>query len=56
MLSPVARKLYSVRLCLSVLPDDHLVQEPAAASALAVVSDPDPADLPDGYSLDHKLI
>lgn len=56
ILSPVARKLHSVRLGLSVLSDDHLVQEPAAASAFAVMPNPHPPDLPDGYSLDYKLI
>lgn len=55
-LSPVARKLHSVGLGLSVLSDDHLIQEPAAASAFAVMSNPHPADLADSYSFDYELI
>lgn len=55
-LSPVARKLHSVGLGLSVLSDDHLIQEPAAASAFPIMSNPHPADLANGYCFEYKLI
>lgn len=56
LVSPVARKLHSVGLGLSVFSDDHLIKEPAAASAFAIMSNPHPADLADGNSFDYELI
>lgn len=45
-----------MRLRLAVLSDNHFIQEPAAASTFAIMSNPHPADVPDGYSLNYKLI
>lgn len=53
---PVAGELYSVGFSLSFFSYDHFVKKPAAASAFTVVSNPDSADLPNGYCLDYKLI
>lgn len=43
-------------LSLALLSNNHFVQEPAAASAFAVVSDSHPEDLPDSHRLDDELI
>lgn len=54
--APVAGELYGVGLGLTLLSYNHFIQEPAAASTFAIVSDPHPAHLPDGHCLDYKLI
>lgn len=45
-----------MRLSLALLSYNHLVQEPAAASAFAIMSDSHPEDLPESYRLDDELI
>lgn len=45
-----------MRLSLAILSYNHFVQEPAAASAFAIMSDSHPEDLPDSYCLDYELI
>lgn len=45
-----------MRLSLALLSYSHLVQEPAAASAFAIMSDSHPEDLPKSYCLDDELI
>ena len=56
MNKPVAGELDSIGLSLSLFSYNHFVKEPAAASTFTIVSDPDSADLPNGYCLDDKLI
>lgn len=45
-----------MRLSLALLSYNHFVQEPAAASAFAIMSDSHPEDLPDRYRLNYELI
>lgn len=54
--APVAGKFYSVSLCFSFFSHNHFVQKPSAASTFAVMSNPHPADLPNGHGLNYKLI
>lgn len=54
--APVAGELHSVGFSLSLFSYNHFIEEPAAASSFAIMSNPHPADLPDGCSLDYKLI
>jgi len=54
--APVAGELYSMSLSLSFLSYNHFVKKPATTSTFTVVSNPHPADLPDGYCLDNELI
>lgn len=53
---PVAGEFYSIGLCLSFFSHNHFVQKPSAASTFTIVSNPHPADLPDGHCLNYKLI
>lgn len=43
-------------LGLSLLSYNHFIEEPTAASTFAIMSNPHPTDLPEGYCLNYKLI
>lgn len=43
-------------LSLALLSHNYFVEEPATASAFAIVSNSHPDDLPDSYCLDYELI
>ena len=53
---PVTGELHRQRLRLALFSDHHLVQEPAAAPASAVMPDPHPVHMAQRHGLDQELI
>lgn len=53
---PVTGKLHIGGLWLALLSDQHFIQEPTTTSTPAVVTNPHPPEVPEWYSLYHKLI
>lgn len=53
---PETGELNGQGLRLTLLPDHHFIQEPAAASTPTIVADPHPAHPTQGHGLDEELI